>query len=64
MPYIDYDKKEVHHKKLCTKCGKSLRRFKNNKYNINRKDWFKRDMHLKCWKVEEEMKRLMLYFKY
>ena len=56
--YIDYTKKEVHHKKLCKYCDKPLRRFKLKKYSSNRKDWFKRDMHLKCWKEKQEYSNL------
>lgn len=50
--YVDYDKKEVHHKKLCTVCNKPLRRFPVKKTKIgNRKDWKTRTTHLKCWKL-------------
>jgi hypothetical protein len=48
--YIDYEKTDVHHKKLCKYCKKPLRRFKRNSYGSNRRDWGKRDLHLKCWK--------------
>tara|TARA_R110002012_G_scaffold131146_2_gene283697 strand:+ start:151 stop:324 length:174 start_codon:yes stop_codon:yes gene_type:complete len=48
--YIDYETKEVHHKKLCKICNKPLRRFKVKKYGGNRKDWKRRTTHLKCWK--------------
>ena len=61
--YIDYPKKEVHHHKTCLKCGKALRRFKNNKYNINRKDWNARPYHLKCWKERQEWLAMLERFK-
>ena len=48
--YIDFQKKDVHHKKKCTICDKPLRRFKLKKYGMNRKDWKTRTTHLKCWK--------------
>ena len=54
MEYIDYDNKDVHHKKLCTYCDKPLRRFKKNDYGGNRMDWSKRTMHLKCWKLKKK----------
>jgi len=49
--FIDYEKKDVHHKKKCTICDKPLRRFPNRKFGSNRKDWKKRTTHLKCWKA-------------
>ena len=58
MEYIDYDNKDVHHKKLCTYCDKPLRRFKKKDYGGNRMDWSKRTMHLKCWKLKKEQDRL------
>lgn len=53
--YIDYEKTDVHHKKLCKYCKKPLRRFKRNSYGSNRRDWAKRDLHLKCWKKKREI---------
>ena len=54
--YIDYDIQEVHHKKKCEICGKPLRRFPVKRNGGNRKDWKKRNTHLKCWKKEEQDK--------
>jgi len=51
--YIDYDIQEVHHKKKCEICGKPLRRFPVKKNGGNRKDWKKRNTHLKCWKEQQ-----------
>ena len=59
MEYIDYTRKAVHHKKTCKYCDKPLRRFKLKKYGANRKDWFQRTMHLKCWKEQQYLKCLI-----
>tara|TARA_Y100001963_G_scaffold133342_1_gene192864 strand:+ start:686 stop:934 length:249 start_codon:yes stop_codon:yes gene_type:complete len=54
--YHDFGKVEVHHNKCCLECGKPLRRFRNKNYGkkTNRKDFFNRTRHLKCYKIYKD----------
>ena len=51
--YVDYSKKEVHHKTKCAVCNKPLRRFRLRKDGSNKKDWKSRTMHLKCLRFKK-----------